>query len=64
MPDTKWEYMVLSDYGTHPLAGDLSSLNARGKEGREAVGCYALKVIDGSKYWHEWCVLLKRPKRP
>ena len=63
MPDTKWVYTVLSDYGTHPSVGDLSRLNARGGEGWEAVSCYALKVQDGTKYWHEWCVLLKRPKR-
>jgi len=63
MQDERWEYTVLTDYGTHPSVFSLNSLNAKGEEGWEAVGCYALKVEEGTKYWHEWCVLLKRPKR-
>jgi len=61
MQDKQWEYTVLTDYGTKPC---VFTLNAKGEEGWEAVGCYALKVQDGTQYWHEWCVLLKRPKRP
>jgi hypothetical protein len=61
MQDTQWEYLVLRSRGTDPC---VSTLNAKGQEGWEAVGCYALKVQEDTRYWYEWCVLLKRPKRP
>lgn len=61
MQETQWEYLVLNKRGTEPFEPDL---NAKGLEGWEAVGYHALKIEEGIRYWYEWCVLLKRPKRP
>ncbi len=60
MQDTRWEYLVVRSRGTEPSVHDL---NAKGREGWEAVSCYALQVEEGTSYWYEWCVLLKKPKR-
>ena len=60
MPETLWEYQVVRSRGTEP---SVQGLNAKGRDGWEAVSCYALKVQDGTGHWYEWCVLLKKPKR-
>ena len=61
MQEKQWEYLVLNSHGTEPC---VFTLNAKGREGWEAIGCYALKVEEDTRYGYEWCVLLKRPKCP
>lgn len=50
MQQTQWEYQVLRSRGTEP---DAYKLNAKGQEGWEVVGCYALKVQEDTSYRYE-----------